>query len=244
MDQTELNRNLKEVIKQAQDIGIPVPADICEQVDINPRPKKRYGCCRLKNGVYHIEVSEFILDCDPDKIRGVIAHEVLHTCRGCYNHGDMWKRYAAMMNSAYGYNIKRTSSNEEMGISDTCGSEGAAGRPESADCRDTDGMSGFGSRRGHAAGGAGSTAGDDTVFGRPGSAYRQGTAGSGSAGRKTSHSAGAIKYIIRCKKCGREYPRQRCSAVVKNPKAYRCRCGGRLTVFEIRRTADLCMKET
>ena len=48
MDQTELNRNLKEVIKQAQDINIPVPADICEQVEINSRPKKRYGCCRLK----------------------------------------------------------------------------------------------------------------------------------------------------------------------------------------------------
>ena len=106
MDQTELNRNLKEVIKQAQDINIPVPADICEQVEINSRPKKRYGCCRLKNGVYHIEVSEFILGCDPEKIRGVLAHEILHTCKGCYNHGNMWKRYASMMNSAYGYNIK------------------------------------------------------------------------------------------------------------------------------------------
>ena len=219
MNQTELNRNLKEVIKQAQDINIPVPADICEQVDINPRPKKRYGCCRLKDGVYHIEVSEFILGCDHGKIRGVLAHEVLHTCKGCYNHGDIWKKYAAMMNSAYGYNIKRTSSNEEMGIAGSCGSEWIGG-------------------------GAGSTAGDDTAAGRPGSSDRQDTGASGSTGRKTGHSTGAIKYIIRCRKCGREYPRQRCSAVVKNPKAYRCRCGGRLTAFEIRRTADLCMKKT
>ncbi len=190
MDQIELNRNLKEVIKQAQDIGIPVPADICEEVDINPRPKKRYGCCRLKDGVYYIEVSKFILNCDPEKIRGVIAHEVLHACRGCYNHGNIWKKYAAMLNSAYGYNIKRTSSNEEMGLADADGSRDSA------------------------------------------------------AGRKTGPSSGRAKYIIRCRKCGREYPRQRCSPVVKNPKAYRCRCGGRLTVFEIRRTADLCMKTT
>ena len=195
MDQTELNRNLKEVIKQAQDINIPVPADICEQVEINSRPKKRYGCCRLKNGVYHIEVSEFILGWDPEKIRGVLAHEILHTCKGCYNHGNMWKEYAAMMNSAYGYNIKRTSSNEEMGIAD----EGRSGEYSGSE---------------------------------------------GTAGRQGSSSTGAIKYIIRCRKCGREYPRQRCSAVVKKPKAYRCRCGGRLTVFEIRRTADLCMKKT
>ena len=64
------------------------------------------------------------------------------------------------------------------------------------------------------------------------------------AGRKTDPSSGRAKYIIRCRKCGREYPRQRCSPVIKNPKAYRCRCGGRLTVFEVRRTADLCMKTT
>lgn len=224
MNQAELNENLKEVIRQAQDINIPVPADICEQVDINPRPKKRYGCCRLKAGAYHIEVSEFILRCDPDKIRGVLAHEVLHTCRGCYNHGNMWKKYAAMMNSVYGYNIKRTSSNEEMGMadigrsgadrSDTVDVSGFAGRQGSTDCQDTDSMSKSGSWRSH------------------------------TAGRTGSASAGAIKYIIRCRKCGREYPRQRYSAVVKNPKAYRCRCGGRLTVLEIRRTADLCMKKS
>ena len=199
MDQKKVNRILKEVIKQAQDTGIPVPADICEQVDINPRPKKRYGCCRLKNGVYHIEISEFILACDLEKISEVMAHEVLHTCKGCYNHGNMWKRYAAMMNSAYGYDIKRTSSNEEMGIQDT------------------------------------------EVKGKTYSSVMENPE---SAGRETGTSAGRVKYIIKCRKCGREYPRQRCSAVVKNPKAYRCRCGGRLTVFEIRRTADLYMKTT
>lgn len=230
MDQMELNRILKEVIKQAQDIGIPVPADICEQVDINPRPKKRYGCCRLKNGVYHIEISEFILACDPEKISGVIAHEVLHTCKGCYNHGNMWKRYAVMMNSAYGYNIKRTSSNEEMGIQDADVKgktySGVMENPETAD------KPGIAARGGTAASRS-NGAGRSNASGR-----------SNGAGREIGTSAGRVKYIIKCRKCGREYPRQRCSAVVKNPKAYRCRCSGRLTVFEIRRTADLCMKTT
>ena len=218
MDQKKVNRILKEVIKQAQDTGIPVPADICEQVDINPRPKKRYGCCRLKNGVYHIEISEFILACDLEKISEVMAHEVLHTCKGCYNHGNMWKRYAAMMNSAYGYDIKRTSSNEEMGIQDANVKgktySGVMENPETAEKPDI-------------------AAGGGTAAGR-----------SNGAGRETGTSAGRVKYIIKCRKCGREYPRQRCSAAVKNSKAYRCRCGGRLTVFEIRRTADLYMKTT
>ena len=123
---------------------------------------------------YHIEVSEFILGCDPEKIRGVLAHEILHTCKGCYNHGNMWKEYAAMMNSAYGYNIKRTSSNEEMGIAD----EGRSGRI-------------FRKRRNCQAG-RGALIGPDTVD------------VSGFAGRQGSSSTGAIKYIIRCRKCGRE----------------------------------------
>lgn len=214
MDQRELNRNLKEVIKQAQDINIPVPADICEQVDINPRPKKRYGCCRLRNGKYYIEVSEFILTCDPDKIREVLAHEVLHTCRGCYDHGNMWKRYAAMMNSAYGYNIKRTSSNAEMGITDT--------EDGTAEHRDPSGQRND-RESGHGDAGTAENARNSGGAGKPGNAGKSGSAVT---------AAGRIRYLIKCEKCGREYPRQRCSAVVKNPKKYRCRCGGRLTVFK------------
>lgn len=116
MNQIELNKKLKEVIEQAQEIKIPVSSDIYEKVIINPRPQKRYGCCKYKNGVNYIEISEFILKCEPEKIQGVLAHEVLHTCSGCRNHGNIWKKYAMMMNRAYGYNIKRTSSMEEMGL--------------------------------------------------------------------------------------------------------------------------------
>ena len=213
MNAEKLNEVLKEVIEEVRNLKIPVPFTISEQIKVNPRPKKRFGCCRKQGEKFIIEISEFILKCDDEKIRGVIAHEVLHTCEGCYEHGMKWKEYASQMNAAYGYNIKRTSSNEEMGIADEgrsgeySGSEGTAGGSGSADRSDTVDVSGF-------------------------------------AGRQGSSSTGAIKYIIRCRKCGREYPRQRCSAVVKKPKAYRCRCGGRLTVFEIRRIADLCMKKT
>ena len=36
------------------------------------------------------------------------------------------------------------------------------------------------------------------------------------------------KYLIRCERCGAEYPRQKMTAVVRHPEHYRCRCGGRL----------------
>ena len=36
----------QDVIKEAQELKIPVPVNINEQVYINPRPKRRFGCCR------------------------------------------------------------------------------------------------------------------------------------------------------------------------------------------------------
>ena len=42
-----------------------------------------------------------------------------------------------------------------------------------------------------------------------------------------------IRYIIQCKKCGRQYPRQRFTCVMQKIDAYRCQCGGKLEVFRI-----------
>lgn len=36
------------------------------------------------------------------------------------------------------------------------------------------------------------------------------------------------KYAVQCLKCGRIYPRQKCSELIKHPEDYRCKCGGSL----------------
>lgn len=162
-----MNIVLTEVINEARDLNIPVPSNISGEVIVNKRPRKRYGCCRKKDNKFIIEISSFILECSDDKIRGVIAHEVLHTCPGCYEHGTKWKTYAKCMNDIYGYNIKRTSSFEEMGLS------------------------------------------EDHI-----------------------KQEDRVKYIIKCKKCGREYPRQRYTKVMRRINMYRCSCGGKLEVIK------------
>lgn len=167
MVREDINKILVEVIKEAQAVKIPVPDNINKQVYINPRPKRRFGCCSTKDGKHNIEISEFLLKADPQQIRSVIAHEVLHTCKGCRDHGPRWKEYSARMKETYGYDIKRVSSFEEMGL------EGAV-RPE----KDIN-----------------------------------------------------IKYIIKCEKCGKEYPRQRFTCVMQKIEAYRCQCGGKLTLI-------------
>ena len=165
MKREELDKALKDIICQAQEEGIPVPDNIFEKVEINSRPKKRFGCCRFIEGKYHIEISEFLLEGKDEGIKETLAHEVLHTCAGCQDHGKIWKEYAKRMNRRYGYNISRTVSFEKMGIEE----------PER-----------------------------EPVF----------------------------RYIIKCEKCGKEYPRQRFTCVMKKIKAYRCGCGGRLIIID------------
>lgn len=164
MDREKLNNVLKRVIQEARELDIPVPDNIIEEILVNKRPKKRYGCCHRKDGKYLIEISEFVLQCSEENIRGVLAHEVLHTCEGCRDHGAKWKEYAARMNQQYGYRIKRVLPLEEMGLSE----ENQRAQEEKA------------------------------------------------------------RYIIKCTRCGKEYPRQRFTCVMKKINAYRCQCGGKL----------------
>ena len=99
---------LQDVIRQAEVLGIPVAKNIQPHVVLNSRAKKRYGRCILKDNVYTIELSAFLLDARLQTAYEVMAHEVLHTCPNCMNHGALWKAYAAKMGERYGYSISRT----------------------------------------------------------------------------------------------------------------------------------------
>ena len=65
-----------------------------------------------------IEVAQRVAEGPAEGCRETLAHELLHTCYGCRNHGRRWKSYAEKMNRAYGYSISRSSTNEEMGVGD------------------------------------------------------------------------------------------------------------------------------
>ena len=65
-----------------------------------------------------IEVSARLSAAGERAVRETLAHEVLHTCRGCKDHGPRWKGYADKMNAAYGYHISRTGTWEALGLPD------------------------------------------------------------------------------------------------------------------------------
>lgn len=119
MTQAYIDGLLALAIAQARALKIPVSREIDPSVRLNRRARTRFGCCIRREGKYTIELSARLAEeGSEDAILQVLAHEVLHTCYGCSNHGARWKGYAQRMNLAYGYRIRRTDNYKELGIED------------------------------------------------------------------------------------------------------------------------------
>lgn len=107
-------------LSKLEDLGIEI--GVIQSVETNSRAKSRWGRCRRREAysgtMYAIEISsELLKDEVSDKAaEETMLHELIHTCKGCFNHGPEWKRIAEKVNRAYGYNVKRVTSAEEKGI--------------------------------------------------------------------------------------------------------------------------------
>lgn len=116
----EIEKCLQEVIKECHHLNIPISKQIDPKIRINKRAKSRFAACmkdkRFQDPVFVIEIGNALLEIDEKKVGSILAHEVLHTCYGCNNHGRVWKAYAYKMNRTYGYQIKTTASYEELGL--------------------------------------------------------------------------------------------------------------------------------
>lgn len=117
-DYIELIENETEEIKKTLILnGIPVSSNITE-VKVNARATTRAGQCTKRFGyngkaTYGIEISIHLKDKSIDIIRSVIAHELLHTCPNCINHGEIWKHYAEIASKLLNISIERTM-NEQL----------------------------------------------------------------------------------------------------------------------------------
>ncbi len=112
------NALLVEVIKEARSLKIPVSRLINPNVFVNSRIKRRFGSCKGNAFGYTIEISSKVAQASEHAIKEILAHEILHTCFGCKNHGERWKSYAQKMNQAFSYSISRTKSPAELGVED------------------------------------------------------------------------------------------------------------------------------
>ena len=94
-------------------INIPVAKDIT--LRINTRAKKRMGLCERNplTNAYIVEASYFAL-VNKEQVENTLIHELLHTCEGCMNHGNLWKQYADKVKMYFNINIERTFSMSEL----------------------------------------------------------------------------------------------------------------------------------
>lgn len=108
---------LAAVQAEARAAGIPISAQLSPQVVENRRAKTRWGACkRLPDGSFQIELSTRLRAAPEEAVRQTLAHELLHSCPGCMNHGARWREYAAQM-VRYGYRISRSDTAESLGVS-------------------------------------------------------------------------------------------------------------------------------
>ena len=101
-------------------------AELCKQIlddcgiqyaDCPVKASKRmtmsWGNCNLKRrgGVksFEIHINHILLDdsVSDKSLENTILHELLHTVKGCQNHGTKWTHYADIVNRKYGYEIQR-----------------------------------------------------------------------------------------------------------------------------------------
>lgn len=117
------NERLMQAFDEARTIceGLNIPIGCVPSVVENPRLTSTWGRCRrLTQYTFEIEISSRLLgdDVEHEALMNTMLHELVHTCKGCMNHGELWKRHAAKLNNA-GWSIQRCTSSEEKNIKET-----------------------------------------------------------------------------------------------------------------------------
>ena len=113
---------LQNAVFEAMDILDSLDIDFgpIDKVSINRTAKGRWGQCCYDHVTkkYSININEDLLsDAVPYKaLMNTVLHEFLHAHEDRMCHTGEWKACANLVNIKYGYNIKRTTSSEEVGL--------------------------------------------------------------------------------------------------------------------------------
>ena len=93
------------------------------ELQVNTRSKRRWGQCSYNviNDTFKISIASKLLDDDVTErgLLNTLIHELLHTCKGCLNHGEEWKTLADKVNAKYDLGIKRCNSAAEKGLDES-----------------------------------------------------------------------------------------------------------------------------
>ena len=109
----DLTKLYHECLADAHIVGLDISTNIL-RVSVNNRLSRALGRCKAARGIggctYEIEIQPCMLadDVDDATTKNTIMHELIHTCRGCMNHGHEFQCRAMLVNRKLGYNIQTT----------------------------------------------------------------------------------------------------------------------------------------
>lgn len=89
--------------------NIPIAKNIDRTIKINNRYKSTLATCSLVEKQYIIEINGHILKTNTKTLEEILLHELIHTIKGCFNHGTKFKQYCKQLNNKYGYDINTSS---------------------------------------------------------------------------------------------------------------------------------------
>lgn len=97
MDRNELFVLARQVYQDLIQARLPLD-DIDWCIDINPRLRTAMGRCMHIPEGFRIEMNQKLLETgNLDAIKHVLAHEFIHMLPGCFNHGEHFKYWAALL---------------------------------------------------------------------------------------------------------------------------------------------------
>ena len=116
-----LSRLYSETLSEALSVGLDV-SDKIVSIKVNSRLSRALGrCVQVWDAwnrcyVYKIEIQPNILaDGLEDSIpKNTIMHELIHTCKGCFNHGDEFQYRAGIVNRRLSYNVHTTTDSASL----------------------------------------------------------------------------------------------------------------------------------
>lgn len=111
----ELNTLMKKTIAELNAVGYHVGN--IDRLRVSGRLRRAWANCarNVRDNSYTITFGRHTIEkgC-PEGIRGTMFHELIHTCKGCFNHGAPFKRAASIVNAKYGVRVSRLTSPEIM----------------------------------------------------------------------------------------------------------------------------------
>ncbi|CRH92175.1 SprT-like family protein [Peptoniphilus asaccharolyticus DSM 20463] len=109
------DETLLKVKSEIEQLGIQV-GKIKPSVKLTSNKTTLGTCNKLNNSDFDFEIRITKYIANEQALKNTIAHEILHSVKGCFNHQKKWKAMAEKVNSKYGYNITRLGDISEANV--------------------------------------------------------------------------------------------------------------------------------